>query len=57
MYTSLEIHKYVESGWLQTVYHRKTDVGHILRAKVMSSQATSDKPHQAWATVRLDGSR
>ncbi|XP_048748384.2 uncharacterized protein LOC125660689 [Ostrea edulis] len=55
-YRSLEAHTFFVSGWVQTVYHLKTDSGNfILKADVRPSWRVTEEPHHPWVAVRKDG--
>jgi len=52
-YRSLEAYNYYLSGWVQTCLYRKNDSGYcIIKAKVVRSQAVTEKPHYAWVGIR-----
>ena len=52
-YRSLEAYSFYVNGWVQTCLHRRyrPDVCFV-KAKVMRSQATTEKPHEAWVAIR-----
>ena len=51
-YKSLEAYKYFESGWVQTIKYHCPRVGmHVVYAKVLRSQATTEEPVQAWLAL------
>ena len=52
-YRSLDAYNYFHSGWVQTVLFCNPNAGGncFLRAKVHRSQATTEKPHEAWVCV------
>jgi len=57
-YRSLEAHNFYVNGWVRTCFHRRfpPDICFV-KARVMRSQATTEKPHQAWVAIReRDGS-
>lgn len=56
-YKSLEAYNFFASGWVQPCFHRTTAAGmHVIKAKVLRSQALSKPPHQAWVGLKPDGS-
>ena len=56
-YKSLEAHAYFKDGWVQTIFHVKSDAGHyIMKCKVIPSQRVTEEPHQPWVVISKDGS-
>ncbi|KAL3885006.1 hypothetical protein ACJMK2_025105 [Sinanodonta woodiana] len=55
-YRSLEAHTFFVSGWVQTVFHMKTDSGHyVLKADVKPSWRVTEKPHHPWVALKKSG--
>ncbi|KAL3865828.1 hypothetical protein ACJMK2_043178 [Sinanodonta woodiana] len=44
------------SGWVQTVFHMKTDSGHyVLKADVKPSWRVTEEPHHPWVALKKSG--
>ncbi|XP_033740302.1 uncharacterized protein LOC117327441 [Pecten maximus] len=52
-YRSLDAHVFFVSGWVQTVFHRKTTCGHVIaKADVKPSWRVTDEPHHPWVALK-----
>lgn len=55
-YKSLDAHIFFRSGWVQTVYHCKTEKGNfVFRADGRPSFRVSEEPHHPWVATTDSG--
>jgi len=54
-FRALDAHKFFIDGFVQTVLHKETNKGVILKADVRPSFRVTEQPHHPWVALEKSG--